>query len=391
MGNFPNNNNSYRIQNKQEETSRWNKFVTAVKEFEASWSKYEISAASKIGKVQERHPIVFTSLTKLLPFIIPSTISSLPKVSISYVESIKYIQALVDNLTSENVDKLIEILKDISESGSNNFEQTYNQLSKEGMNLELLLKNKENSAENLEKVIGVYLKKSEEEKDEVISELKVTQREIRRELRQEARQITLKMEKSEHNLLQAIEKINVSTFVYDLASERLLFYLKLKYLLDKSWAVFKDQNKIAHNLLTQIKSKGHEPKTSKKGLDYALYELHKNSKMDTEDLELFDDIHKVTDNTEKINSSAKGLLINNNMFIKEFSLLRELIIHYSTWQAKYEIYKDDPHMCLIYVGPDQNAGFPTGLDKTIGEIITELKMKIKLDDQTLDLTDTTNE
>jgi hypothetical protein len=62
------------------------------------------------------------------------------------------------------------------------------------MNLELLPKNKENSAENLEKVVGVYLTKSREE-EEVISKFNVTRRGICRELRQEARQITLKMEK----------------------------------------------------------------------------------------------------------------------------------------------------------------------------------------------------
>ena len=44
------------------------------------------------------------------------------------------------------------------------------------------------------------------------------------------------------------------------------------------------------------------------------------------------------------------------------------------------LYKDDVDMCLIYVGPDQHAGFPRGIDDLINKIIDQLKRKVNLDD-----------
>jgi hypothetical protein len=56
VGNFSikENNESYSNgQKEQKDAGRWEKFVNAVKEFEASWSKHEKSAANKVGKVQK--------------------------------------------------------------------------------------------------------------------------------------------------------------------------------------------------------------------------------------------------------------------------------------------------------------------------------------------------
>jgi hypothetical protein len=72
--------------------------------------------------------------------------------------------------------------------------------------------------------------------------------------------------------------------------------------------------------------------------------------------------------------------MKNEEFVTRSELLKELIVRYSTWQAKYQLYKDNLNMCLIYVGPDQYAGFPAGIDDHINEMITQLKMRIRLDD-----------
>jgi hypothetical protein len=137
---------------------------------------------------------------------------------------------------------------------------------------------------------------------------------------------------------------------------------------------------MAKNLYEETKKKGHKITTDKKGLDYALYDLHKNNMLDIDDLKNFDYIRKVTDDTETFNWYAKELLAKNDEFVRDSPLLKQLVVHYSTWQAKYQLYKDDRNMCLIYAGPDQHARFPNDTDDSINERIMRLKKQIKLDD-----------
>jgi hypothetical protein len=194
----------------------------------------------------------------------------------------------------------------------------------------------------------------------------------------EADQIRTRITELENKLLEEIDKLGVSKFDYDIPAERLLFFLKFKYFLDHSYEIYVQQNALAHNLYGNILLKGHRVTTHMKGLDYHLYELHKNNMMDIEDLKNFDAIRKVTNDTEKFNWYAKELLMSNNRFMRNSPMLRELLVHYSTWQAKYQLYKDDPNMCLIYVGPDQKAGFPKDIDNDIKMAIKQLRREINL-------------
>jgi len=233
------------------------------------------------------------------------------------------------------------------------------------------IKNSANSLSKLLEITGSVANKLDEIEDLIHQLAKLG--------RSETDQIKERIAELENNLLAEIEKLGVSEFDYTIPSERLLFYLKLDYFLRNAHSIFLEQNKIAHTLYRDILKKGHQATTEKKGLDYPLYELHKNNLMDRDDLKIFSYIRGVTNDIERFNWYAKELLMKNNKFVSKSDLLAKLKIHYSTWHAKYQIYKDDPNMCLIYVGPDQNAGFPKGIDGYIDDMISQLKREIKLD------------
>lgn len=193
-------------------------------------------------------------------------------------------------------------------------------------------------------------------------------------------QIKQKIAGLEANILREIGKLEVLKFDFTVNADRLLFYLKLEYFLENSYRIFIEQNKAVRKLLIQLRSKGHEATTMKKGLDEKIYDLHKHDAMDDEDLKLFAFIREVTDETERFNWYAKHLLMNNPEFIDQLPKLRDLLIHYSTWQAKYQLYKGDPNMAVVYVGPDQKAGFPDGMDSDIDLMISQLKRETKMTD-----------
>src|SRR4030095_14979717 len=228
------------------------------------------------------------------------------------------------------------------------------------------IKSNTNSLSKLVEITGSISSKLDEIKDLF--------NKLREQGTSETEQIKGKIDKLENNILVEFDKLGVPKFDYTITAERLLFYFKLKFFLDNANDIFKEQNKVARNMMNEILKKGHKISTKKRGLDYALYDLHKNNLMDMDDLKNFEYIRKVTcDRGERLNWYAKELLTKNEVFVKKSMLLAELKVHYSAWQAKFQLYKDDPNMCLIYVGPDQYAGFPKAFDDYINEVINQLK------------------
>ncbi len=278
---------------------------------------------------------------------------------------------LYENTAGEEEGKtrqVIQILENLQKFNQQQFDELVEIIQVNG---EIIKSNKE-SLSRLQNITGSIVNKLDEIQD-LISLLRI-------EGRSDIHEIKERIEKLENNLVHEIGKMNMSRFDHKMAAERLLFYLKLKYFLDNSYEIFISQNDMAHRLANQILDKGYRPTTDRKGLDYMLYDLHKNGKMDRYELEVFDYIRKVTNETERFNSYAKGLLMENEAFLNETPLLKDLLVHYSTWQAKYQLYKDDPHMCLIYVGPDQDAGFPAGIDGHIDKMVNQLRQQTKLND-----------
>lgn len=276
---------------------------------------------------------------------------------------------LYKNASEPEEDKtkdMIRILENLQKFSEQQFDGIMNIVLRNG---EIIASNKESLYKLLE-ITDVAASKLDEIEN-LIQQLRV-------EEVNENEQIKQNIKKLENNILKEIKKLGVSKYYYDIHAEQLLFYLKLKYFLDNAYNIFLAQNKIAHNLCNKILNSKNIA-TNKEGLDDALYDLHKQGIIEGADLQDFKYIRKVTDDIEKFNWYAKELLLRNERFVRHSELLMRLIVHYSTWQAKYQLYKDDPNMCLIYVGPIQKAGFPVEINDFIYGMIKQLTTNLNLD------------
>ena len=118
------------------------------------------------------------------------------------------------------------------------------------------------------------------------------------------------------------------------------------------------------------KNSGHDV-----GYDEIFHYFHNN--MDQYQLSLFDFLRKNTEDTKKFNLYAASLIKNNPEFVEELPELKQLLDHFSIWLCKYEIFKEDPHMCLIYVGPKLKTVSKV-VDHYIQKIIEDLRRDLDL-------------
>jgi hypothetical protein len=105
--------------------------------------------------------------------------------------------------------------------------------------------------------------------------------------------------------------------------------------------------------------------------DDFLYQAHHI--MNDGERELFNFIKKTTKDMNQFNLYARYLLANNKEFFIDILELEKLYEHLCWWQAKYELLKDDPDMCLVYVGVKQGKPFPTQIDHLIKTKIEQLR------------------
>jgi len=291
----------------------------------------------------------------------------------SALESIPVIGGLLNKVYENSKDspedkttQLIQILENIQKFDQEEFNKLTEILTQ---NREVILTNKESLSRLLSITDSIVLRLDQIQ--ELLEELKEQELSGVYELK-------TKIENLQKELVKEIKRLNPSSskFKHYLPSERLIFYLNLQTILKNAFEIYNAQNEIAHKLCDKLLNQGHKVSGDKQGLDYALYELH--DKMDYNDRKTFQYIRKVTDDTRDFNSHAKDLLLVNEELVEESPKLKELLRHYSIWQAKYELYKKNPSMCLIYVGPDQNAKFPDGLDSEIIQKIKQLKEETNL-------------
>lgn len=165
-------------------------------------------------------------------------------------------------------------------------------------------------------------------------------------------------------------------FDLDISAERLVFLINILKLLEQSYDIFIYQNNLAIQLTEKVRSKGHEI-AGGRGYDDILRELHFCMSGDEE--EIFSNIRKITDNMRSINVRVKVLLNSNKDCFKFLPELQNLYEHLSWWNAKYELLKDNPDMCLIYVGVLQQKPFPRGIENLLTNEIERLVKETRLD------------
>ena len=102
--------------------------------------------------------------------------------------------------------------------------------------------------------------------------------------------------------------------------------------------------------------------------------------MNDKEKEMFDFLRRTTEDFKLINTFARRLLQDNLEISTELPQLKLLYEHYCYWLAKYELLKNDPDMCLVYVGPKQKKGFPIGIESLINEKIKALRKATLMQD-----------
>jgi hypothetical protein len=175
-----------------------------------------------------------------------------------------------------------------------------------------------------------------------------------------------------------LQELNQATnrFDFEIAAERLVFLVKILGLLEQSYEIFSYQNNLAVQLTNKMRSRGHKI-AGGRGYDDILRELHFS--MNAEEEQIFSSIRAITDDMRGINVKVKGLLNSNNDYFDLLPELRNLYEHLSWWNAKYELLRDDPDMCLVYVGPRQKKPFPRGIENVLAEEIDQLVKETALD------------
>jgi hypothetical protein len=188
------------------------------------------------------------------------------------------------------------------------------------------------------------------------------------------------LENIQKNTMDNFDKIRTDMVKFDLniPADRLLFYLRLLEYFTYSNEAYLYQNRIKLMLANSLKKKQYL--ISNIGYDEIFYNAH--SKMNDKEKEMFNFLRRTTEDFKLINTFARRLLQDNLEISTETEIpeLKLLYEHYCYWLAKYELLKNDPDMCLVYVGPKQKKGFPIGIESRINEKIKALRKETLLQD-----------
>jgi hypothetical protein len=186
------------------------------------------------------------------------------------------------------------------------------------------------------------------------------------------------LENIEKNTMDNFSKIQSDTakFNLEIPIDRLLFYLRLLEYLTNSNESFLNQNRIKLMLANSLRKKRYP--ISNIGYDEIFYNAH--PKMNDEENKMFNFLRRTTEDSKLLNSFARKLLQDNREIFTDMAELKILYEHYSYWLAKYELLKNDPDMCLVYVGPKQKKHFPVGIESRINEKIKALREETLMQD-----------
>jgi predicted transcriptional regulator len=184
------------------------------------------------------------------------------------------------------------------------------------------------------------------------------------------------LQMQENKVMHEFRKIsnNAEKYNIEVPAERLSFYLRLRDHLQMAYRIFLIQVQMSDKLFESLKNRGIETGMGSK--DELLFRLYE--KMIEEEREMTVFLRQTTENTNELNSFANILLKNNIEFLQDLPILRKLYEHFCWWRAKYDLYKDDPRMCIIFVGPKQGKLFPPEVDELLEQKIMELKRECLL-------------
>ncbi len=71
------------------------------------------------------------------------------------------------------------------------------------------------------------------------------------------------------------------------------------------------------------------------------------------------------------NRAALQLMLDHAAIVEELPLAQDLITHLTIWLNKYErVFKGSERMCLLYVGVEDGAAFPSGFDEQLADWLT---------------------
>jgi hypothetical protein len=264
------------------------------------------------------------------------------------------------NDKSSDVLKLLNNLYNMTDNQldiiSNFMQATHDELVKNNQSLTQLITYSDDIKANQYKIITLgteTLQTLQKFEDKIVNEYRNTTNELR-------------------NTISAV-KFNTT-----ILPEKLRFYLKLQENLRMSKKIYLNQLVIRTQLEDSLNLRVPEQarRLITEGGDDFLYLAH--PLMNDEERKLFDFIRRTTEDMNQFNSYTKSLLENNREFFTDMSALTVLYEHYCWWQAKYDVLKDDPNMCLIYVGPKQGKYFPYYVDDLIKTKIEQLRKETRL-------------
>jgi hypothetical protein len=157
-------------------------------------------------------------------------------------------------------------------------------------------------------------------------------------------------------------------FSADVAGDQYVFLLTLKRFLESTKDLFDIQLALARDLIRGIK-------TARRGLDDRIREVA--DQIPVERYWLRRRLRNETDNMRKVHGALLGLLSRNREVCSLVPNLQELYDHLSMWVAKYECFRDDDGMCLIFVGVEQNMAFPKEVERDICKTVAELDQRLR--------------
>jgi hypothetical protein len=201
---------------------------------------------------------------------------------------------------------------------------------------------------------------------------------IREQGTKNTKSILKELENIQKNTMDNFDKIRTDLVKFDLSipADRLLFYLRLLEYFSYANEAYLYQNRIKLMLANSLRKKKYP--ISNIGYDEIFYNAH--SIMNDKEKEMFNFLRRTTEDFKLINIFARRLLQDNLEISKEMPELKLLYEHYCYWLAKYELLKNDPDMCLLYVGPKQKKGFPIGIESRINEKIKALRKETLMQD-----------